>query len=313
MAVAFRPLSDLLLTRDLLEAGGDPRELRRAQVRGDVVRIRRGAYCARERWAGFTPRERHLALAHAVTRQARTPLLFAGPTAAAAWGMPILGPFPTEAVVLDRYRGGGRSEPGVRRVTVGAETAEGVQLGGLRVTTIARTALDIARSAPFEHGVGPVDWALWRKNPRAISRRQLEEELARFAPRTGASRMARAAAFATELSDSFGESRCRAVIHESGFSTPVLQLELTDEEGSMFPDFAWPEVRVLAEFDGEIKFTDPGFSGEDPLAKLRAQRRREARLRRLGWTIVRIEWGDLGDRGRVIALLMAAGVPRRGQ
>lgn len=78
----------------------------------------------------------------------------------------------------------------------------------------------------------------------------------------------------------------------------------------MFADFAWPEFGVLGEFDGESKFTDPEMSGGDPLGRLRAQRRREARLRGLGWTVVRFEWADTFDPARVIRLLASAGVPR---
>jgi hypothetical protein len=309
----LRAISDLLLTRDLQAAGGNPRDLRSACARGELVRVRRGAYCSAERWTAFTDRERHLARAYAVVEQADHPVVLAGATAAAVWGMPILGPFPSDVVVLDQYRGGGRSEPGVRRVTTGAPTAATRVVSGMPVTTLARTALDVARTTPFELAVGPVDWTLWRKNPIAITAEELQGECERFAPRAGRRHLDRVVEFATTLSDSFGESRARAVIHELGFAVPVLQLELRDADGPMFADFAWPEVRVLGEFDGELKFTAPRLSGGDPLERLRAQRRREARLRRLGWTIVRLEWGDLGDRARVSGLLQHAGVPWRGQ
>lgn len=308
---AFRPLSDLLLSTRLARAGGDPRELRHAFRRGELVRLRRGAYCPRERWATLDERNRHLALAHAVVQQAREPIVLAGLTAAAVWGMPVPSGYGPDVVVLDSYRGGGRSEPGVRRTTQGAETAEVVQRGDVRVTSVARTALEVARGASFEFAVGSVDWALWRKNPDSVLRELLERDLARFAPRTRGRHLERVVAFATDRSDSFGESRTRAVVHELGFAEPTLQFELVDREGRMFADFAWPEARVILEFDGDVKFSDPRYSGGDPVARVRAQRAREARLRRLGWTIIRLEWRDLADRDRVMSILRGAGVPRR--
>jgi hypothetical protein len=304
--------SDVILTTEVRKLGGDLHALRRAFERRELVRLRRGAYCARGRWESWSDRERHLARVVAASRQAVEGFIVAGVSAAAVWGMPVLGPFPHEVTALDRHRGGGRSEPGVRRVTVGAETARSVEIEGMAVTDLPRTALDVARTVPFRDAVGSVDWALWRRNPRALTHDMLRSELVRMAPRVGRRHLERVVEFSTDLSDSFGESVARAVIHEAGFAPPELQYALRDADGLMFADYAWPSARILVEFDGESKFTDPRFGGTDPLAKLREQRRREARLRHLGWTIVRLEWADVVDPYRLARLLSGAGVPRRG-
>jgi hypothetical protein len=303
--------SDLILTSELRKLGGDLHALRRAFERRQVVRLRRGAYCARDRWESWSDREQHVARVAAASRQAVERFVVAGVSAAAVWGMPVLDPFPAEVTVLDRHRGGGRSEPGVRRVTVGAESARVVPIGELIVTDLVRTALDVARSVPFRDAVGSVDWALWRKNPHRVTRDELRADLRRLASRVGGRHLETVVAFATDLSDSFGESEGRAAIQEAGFAPPVLQYELRDAEGLMFADYGWPDARVLGEFDGESKFTDARFNGGDPLTKLRDQRRREARLRLLGWTVVRIEWADVVDLSRLSRLLTGAGVPRR--
>ncbi len=304
-------VTEVILTSEVRKLGGDLHALRRAYERRELVRLRRGAYCTRERWESWSDRDQHLARVAAASRQAVEGFVVAGVSAAAVWGMPVFGPFPHDVTVLDRHHGGGRSEPGVRRVTVGAESARIVKIGELTVTDLARTALDVARKTPFRDAVASVDWALWRKNPQAVTHDELRAELRRLAPRIGGRHLETVVGFATDLSDSFGESGGRAGIHEAGFAPPVLQFELRDAEGLMVADYAWPEARILGEFDGESKFSDPRFNGGYPMTKLREQRRREARLRLLGWTIVRIEWADVVDLSRLSRLLIGAGVPRR--
>ena len=306
------PAADVILTAEVRTLGGDLHALRRAFERRELVRLRRGAYCTQERWESWSDRERHVARIAAASRQAVERFVVAGISAAAVWGMPVRSPFPRDVTVLDTHRGGGRSEPGIRRVTVGANTARVVEIGPLVVTDLARTALDVARTIPFRDAVGSVDWALWRKNPQALTRADLRADLLRLAPRIGARHLESVVEFATNLSDSFGESMGRGGIHEAGFASPVLQFEIRDAEGLMVADYAWPDAKILGEFDGESKFTDPRFNGGDPLERLREQRRREARLRQLGWTIVRIEWADVLDLSRLSRLLGGAGVPRWG-
>lgn len=305
-------VTDVILTSEVRRLGGDPYALRRAFERRELVRLRRGAYCRHEQWESWSDRARHLARVMAASRQAVGDFVVAGVSAAAVWGMPVRDPFPREVTALDRYRGGGRSEPGVRRVTVGAESARIVRIGELTVTDLPRTALDVARAVPFRDAVASVDWALWRKNPLAVTSDDLRHELTRLSPRFGGRHLERVIEFASPLSDSFGESMGRSGIHEAGFAPPVLQYEIRDAEGLMVADYAWPEARVLGEFDGEVKFTDPRYNGGDPVKKVREQRRREARLRQLGWTIVRLEWADVLDLPRLAGLLSGAGVPRRG-
>lgn len=63
-------------------------------------------------------------------------------------------------------------------------------------------------------------------------------------------------------------------------------------------DFVVDRERVLIEFDGKVKYSDP-----DALFK---EKRREDNLRSLGWTVVRIVWADLQVEGRAAELVRAA-------
>jgi hypothetical protein len=59
-------------------------------------------------------------------------------------------------------------------------------------------------------------------------------------------------------------------------------------------DFGWPALGVLAEFDGKKKYgrllREPGQTAEDVLIE---EKRREDRLRALGWIVIRWMWRDL--------------------
>ena len=72
-------------------------------------------------------------------------------------------------------------------------------------------------------------------------------------------------------------------------------------------DFGWPDLGVLGEFDGKKKYGEllrrPGQTAEDVLVD---EKRREDRLRALGWTVVRWMWSDLYRPEVLIQQLRAA-------
>ncbi len=154
-----------------------PYMLQRAARRGELVRLRQGAYCAADDWSQATPRGRHILRVRAVVEQAQSPLVVAGPSAAALWGFPHDGPWPDDVTILIDPGTGGKSEPGVRRTSAGASGAATQLLDGIVVTSVARTALDVARRCDFPVAVAMLDWARWRKNDFAVSLSDLEVQL----------------------------------------------------------------------------------------------------------------------------------------
>ncbi len=247
---------------------------------------------------------------HAVIASAERPVLVAGPSAAALWGMPIAGAWPRDVTVLDQWRGGGRSEPGVRRVTSGHATAASVTIGGVAATSLPRTALDVARRKSLVDAIGSVDWALWRNNPHAVDRADLLEECARVSVHAGRRALESVVAFATHLSDSFGESASRAAMHGLGFQIPELQVVFRDAEGKIILDYYWRGVNVGGEFDGKVKFTRNEFTGGDPGEVAWREKKREDRVRRQVAGVVRILDHDVRNPHRLEALLREAGIPR---
>lgn len=138
-------------------------------------------------------------------------------------------------------------------------------------------------------------------------------ELARAQASQAATRRVLAAVrFADPASESAGESRSRAVIHQLGFEAPRLQHEVWDARGLVGRvDFWWPGSRVVGEFDGRLKYSrSRELSGMDAADVVVEEKLREDRLRSAGCGVVRWDWSDLEDPARVAAKLEAAGIPR---
>ncbi len=300
----------LIHTDDVRAAGDDPRELRRLAARGHAIRVRRGVYCEREHWDSLSNLERHILQTRAVVRAAHPPFLVAASSAAAVWGMPFAAEWPIEVTLLAPYRGGGKSEPGVRRTSAGGIDVRRVIRFAIPVTNLARTALDVARTLDFPDAVAVFDRCLAEKNPLRIEKAELMAELTRVTFARGGSALARAVEFAAELSGSVGESRCRAVIHRLGFAAPILQQRFVDSEGEMFCDFFWEEVGKAGEFDGKVKFTNEEYTSGDPVEALWREKKREDRLRRQVAGVVRILHSHVENPRVLERMLDAAGIPR---
>jgi hypothetical protein len=112
----------------------------------------------------------------------------------------------------------------------------------------------------------------------------------------------RAIGFADGLSESVGESRSRVAIAAAGLPVPVLQWEVHAAAGGRFVgrvDFGWPELTVVGEFDGLIKYGRALRPGQDPAEVLVAEKLREDALRDEGLGVVRWIWADLTAFGPI--------------
>lgn len=298
----------LVTAAEVHDQGIARRMLDRAVLDGRVVRLRRGVYADGALWRASDPRERHKMRMRAAVRAAHHPLVFGGDSAAAAWGVPI-DEFPDHVTVVDLWRGGGRSEPGVVRTARAAATITPVQVGDLACTDFARTVIDVVRGAPLIVSIPILDWALGGGSPREIDRAMLARE-ARNA-RCGASTL-RAIALASGDSGSIGESRARVTMGALGFPRPQLQKRFVDRQGAIITDFYWPEADLVAEFDGKVKYTREEYSHGDPAEVVWREKLREDRLRRLVRAVVRLTSADVGDAARLEGILRGAGlVPGR--
>ena len=107
--------------------------------------------------------------------------------------------------------------------------------------------------------------------------------------------------FADGRRESVGESRCGVALAIAGIDvTP--QVAIRDEHGDLVGrvDFLVTGTKVVVEFDGKVKYA----SGDRQV--LWDEKRREDRLRALGYTVVRLTWADLERPGAVAAAVQRA-------
>ncbi|NNG38033.1 hypothetical protein HJ588_01915 [Flexivirga sp. ID2601S] len=290
----FRP--EELLCSDDLQRAGRYGWLMASGPRPHLHRVRRGAYVPADRWAEFAGMTRHRALVLATFRAMRPPLPVASHYAAAAlWGLPILGRWPSTVDVLrEATSGGGSRLVRAHRVLDPPPT---VQIAGVLVTTAARTVVDLARTGDLAAGLIIADAAL---HARLCSQAELDAQVARL--RTGA-RGCRHAALAIRLADgraeSPGESLSRARIFELGLPQPDLQVPLADAAGVFgYADFGWEGL--IGEFDGRVKY----LTGDD----LWREKKREDRVRRTAQAVARWVWADAFAGHGLARILRDAGL-----
>jgi hypothetical protein len=284
--------SNLYRRSALLARGYTERELRRWLRAGELSILRRGSYTA-----GQPPEDahaRHLLMVYATFAEL-------GPGAVASHvSAAVLHGLPTWAVALDRVhptrhrRSGGRRHRLVHVRTARLDPDEVVQLEGHPVTSVARTVVDLARTASFESAVVTADAAL---GTGAVDAAALVESVRRVERWPGCPAARRVIEFADGGAESVGESRSRVAIERAALPAPVTQWQVRDGAGRPVArvDFGWPERNVVGEFDGEIKYGRLVGPGRSPGDVVFEEKLREDELRALGLTVVRWTWADLAD------------------
>lgn len=274
---------------------------------GELRRVRRGAYVAVREWEGWTTEERARARIVAVAAAAYDPPLFSHASAALLHGLPVVGPPDGRVHVTSGPAPGGRSGGDVVRHTT-VDPPGAVVVDGLRVTSVPRTVVDLARDAGFLAAVAAGDHGL---RAAMTTEEELVREVDALARRARGARTARRAiGFLDRLSESPGESVSRVRMHEAGLSAPVLQHVLRDAHGVIGRvDFWWPDVGVVGEFDGRLKYRSDGApAGMDPAEVVWREKVREDRIRATGARVVRWTWQEAWAGAPMVDRLRAAGV-----
>jgi hypothetical protein len=229
-------------------------------------------------------------------------------SAAAVHGLPLWG-LPLQRVHITR-RPPARNDVDTRLHSHAARLAddEVVTVGGLVVTSLARTVVDIGRLASFGPALAVADAGL---RCGRITRAGLSAVVEAGAGTRGTRAARRVVEAADGRSESVGESRSRALMHQLRLPLPDLQVEVRDQEGLLIGrcDFGWPHARLLGEFDGRVKYgrlLRPGQLAGDVVFE---EKRREDALRDEGWGMVRWVWRDLDD-GPAFARRLRARIER---
>lgn len=276
---------DIRRTAELLRAGLSQHEIARQTRTGALTRVRHGSYISEP--LPTDPRERQLTLIAATTLSEGTVL--SHQSAAALHGLPLPLGIPDVVTATRAGRGGGHVRPHLHVRCAPLEEVDVVSRQGVRLTSLARTAYDLARSHGLDAGVAAVD-AATRRGVGPATWDRLEEQGRRWP----GSRDARfALRFRHGNSESPGESVCRLRFRQIGIPDPTLQFEII-HLGQLLgrSDFGWPELRLLGEFDGRVKYGRLLQPGEAPGDVVHREKRREERICALGWWFARFTWAD---------------------
>jgi hypothetical protein len=215
----------------------------------------------------------------------------------------LLGKPDETAVLTCPPQRGWTARAGVRlhAATVPAEHVTDVV--GLRVTTAARTVVDLARTLEFRAGVVEADSALHRK---LVTKPELAAVLVTCSQWRGARRAADVIDFADGRAESPLESIARVAFRDCGLPPPDLQVWLggsTEPIGRV--DFYWRQYWTIAEVDGALKYDGPAGP-----KRATDQLRRDMLLREDGFEVVHFTWDQITETPQAVAASIRAAFRR---
>jgi Protein of unknown function (DUF559) len=219
-------------------------------------------------------------------------------TAALIHGLELLGQWPLVVAVTRPPGGSKKSRSGVNAHIAALPPEHVVERRGIRVTSVARTVVDLARTSSFRSGVVVADSALRGKQ---ASRAELQAVITDCVRWPGIGQAKLVVEFADGRSESVLESISRVAFRDQGLPAPELQVWVGGDEDGVIgrADFLWRRYRTVGEADGAVKYQDT--------ARAISQLRRDAHLRAAGFEVVHFTWDEIvRTPGRVAASLREA-------
>ena len=190
---------------------------------------------------------------------------------------------PLETYVLRGHRATERPECGGG--TRDLQPRDWVVIGGIRVTTPIRTALDLGCKLSRREAIAAMD-ALMRTHGFTVA--DLVRELPRYFRRRGVLQLRQLVPLVDGLAESSGESWTRLEIADHGLPIPVAQHWVTvDGVPTYRLDLAYPHARIAIEYDGEQLHSRPEDRARDSL--------RRQWLRDHGWRVIVVDKTSFTD------------------
>jgi hypothetical protein len=287
--------------RDLLAWGVNDAMLQVMFRRGLWVRLRHGVYADARSLEGASATDLHrLHLAAAIAASDEVTLAF-GPSAALMHRLPVPFEDPEDVHILREATQDLRSMnrpsrhslriPSMRVTSHKGAGALAMVVEGVPSVPATVAAVSTAPIVSFSRKVGLFDAVLWDGTVDADTLRGIVAQW----PQLGQSASTLdAIGLARKGAQTYLETYSRLVLVRQGLPEPLLQVAFHDGEGLVgIVDMYWPELRVVGEADGAIKYS----SRQD----LVSEKRREDRLRGLGLGVVRWMMDDLTQRPEAIA------------
>ncbi len=260
------------VTRSLLHASGVTDAMILTQVAaGRLVQVRYGVFVSSDAWPDEARRQ-HVVRAHA-EQVANPAAVMSHESAAVVWGLrtPGFEHWHDEAISLTvppsaratRNRGVSWH---TRTLPPGHVTKD---REGYAVTTIARTAVDLLAGRSLSEALVIVDHAtrlvvasFLAREPRRSEYvntrlvRAARDELLQAMP-VPYRRVREVVELAEPCRESAAESTITGRMVLAGLPMPRFQAAIPTRLGTFFPDFYWPDAKLIGECDGAVKYTDP--------------------------------------------------------
>lgn len=261
---------------------------------GEVLRLRRGVYLAAAAWPS-EPAAQHLMLARAEVA-ANPHAVISHQSAAVHWRLPhpgfvIWAELPPAITLPPGMQYRSNRDNAIHHVAQLDAEHQGRDGQGYPVTSITRTAIDLADGLPLPEALVILDAAARAlcvsyvvrprrsdfANPALV--RAARQALLVTANSRRRTRINQAIGLTDPGRESAPESLSAGHFQVAGLPTPQFQPGIKTPFGTFFPDCLWPQMRLIGECDGAVKYRDPsGYVNE---------KSREQILRDLGYAMVR--------------------------
>lgn len=278
-----------LLRRRTLVLVEDPALIDKALRRKQVVRVHRGIYTE-----GEPPDDQDRARAACAT-VGGCDAVASHRTAARVLGLEVPAGGPDQVTIPRAERRAHRADLRFHTSVLAPEDI--VDLDGLRITSVARTLVDLARTEEDYRAVWAVERALRRE---LLTTDDLEAAVRRCRGTPGVLRARRLIAAARPQSDSPLETAGRLALVDDGLEEPEVQMPITRADGrNAYVDLAYRRQRKGLEFDGRSEHGMEMAVFED--------RDRENQIILRDLTIYRFTWFDVfRRRARYLATVRSA-------
>jgi hypothetical protein len=175
-----------------------------------------------------------------------------------------------------------RPPSGIHAWSVGFATDEVELIGGMRVTTPARTALDLACRYPVGKAVAAID-ALARATHLKIADVELLAD--RYKGRRGIRKARAVLDLVDPGAESPQETWLRLLVIRHGFPRPQTQIPVYDEYGALIAvlDMGWEDIKLALDYEGDHHRNPVRFNKDI---------RRHDHVTELGWMDIRVTSRD---------------------
>ncbi|MEU4208212.1 hypothetical protein [Rothia terrae] len=289
-------------TQELLERGHSTRSIKNRADAGELVTLCRGGYCERHLWEGANPKEKAILNAVATHKTLSEKVVFSHETAAVVQGLATLD-VPRETHIVGRRIHG--EKQGLRRHYHDAFQGKSTPIAGTPMLALppGLTVLSCATSQSVQSALVTAESAVYSAGvPYDDLRTVLLESKGR-----GCRTARRVGQLMSPLWESAGETLVRFALLDEALPELVQQYEISVAGRIYRVDFALPELGIIIEFDGALKYTDYGPADQMILR----ERQREKDLQNAGWYVIRVGWGDVYPRPHRLLAMVRDAVERR--